>query len=77
MVGARPRVPPRQCICRGCCRTLSPALRQMAVIAARPDIAAFFAPGSAITEVYPARISLAAVPNGSPPYRPSQRHEPR
>lgn len=33
-------------------------------------------PGDAITEVDPARITLAAVPDGTPPYRPSQRHEP-
>jgi hypothetical protein len=34
-------------------------------------------PGYAITEIDPARITLAAVPDGTPPYRPSQRHQPQ
>ncbi|GLI00664.1 hypothetical protein [Phytohabitans aurantiacus] len=34
-------------------------------------------PACALTEVDPARIRLAAVPDGTPSYRPSQRHEPR
>ncbi|MDG4795040.1 hypothetical protein [Micromonospora sp. WMMD1082] len=34
-------------------------------------------PGYAITEVDPARVALAAVPDGTPPYRRSQRREPR
>ena len=34
-------------------------------------------PGFAITEIDPARITLAAAPDGTPPYRPGQRHEPR
>lgn len=34
-------------------------------------------PGYAINEIDPARITLTAVPDGTPPYRPSQRHEPQ